>query len=80
MLTEVYGFWGKIIEVRGENALFEFTHPSEPRHKQRMWVLSADAGIAPKKKTLPPLRYTGGGIVGCHHCGNDYGECECPTQ
>lgn len=79
MMTEVYGFRGKIIEVRGDNALFEFFHPSESK-PQRMWVLAADAGIAPKKETLPPLRYTGGGIVGCHPCGNDFGDCECHTQ
>lgn len=79
MMTEVYGFWGKIIEVRGDNALFEFSHPSESK-LQRMWVLAIDAGITPKPKKLSPLRYTGGGIVGCHPCGNDYGECECPIH
>jgi len=79
-MTEVYGRWGKIIEVHGDRALFEFTHPSEPRHTQKMWVPAIDAGIQTKRAPLPPLAYTGGGIVACHPCGNAHGECECPTQ
>ena len=73
-MIEVFGYRGRVVEVRGDKALFEFTHP-EDAEKQRMWIDAKDAGI----KTDPSpsgLRYTGGGIVGCHTCGTDWGECE----
>lgn len=76
-MVNVYGFWGKVVKVHGDKALFEFSHPSEPGHTQKMWVLAVDAGIMPKAPPKPPIEYTGGGIIGCHSCGNDYGGCEC---
>lgn len=76
-MVEVYGFWGEIKEVRGDLALFEFSHPSE-QGKQKMWVKAEDVGIVPTPEPLPPIEYTGGGIIACHPCGNAHEECECP--
>lgn len=76
-MVEVYGFWGKIVEVRGENALFEFSHPSEPKNQQ-MWVRTSDVnGFVPRRSVTTPILFTGGGIIACHSCGNAHGECEC---
>ena len=72
MIT-VYGYWGEVVRVSGNKALFQFTHPSEPAHKQRMWVDARDAGVEVPK----PIVYDGGGIVACHACGCAHGECEC---
>jgi len=85
-MEEVYGIQGRVVEISDlspKKALFEFS-PSSERGLQRMWVDAADvwpslidAGIQPKP--LPPLEYTGGGIIACHPCGNAYEECECPS-
>jgi hypothetical protein len=77
-MINVYGFYGTVVEVRGSVALFEFSHPSEPNHKQKMWVPAEDAGITPLRP-LSPVEFTGGGIVACHPCGNAHEECECPS-
>ena len=74
-MVYIYGFQGRIREIEGSRGLFEFSDPADPTHLQEMWVDLAHLERRPPPS--PELRYTGGGVVACHACGNAFHECEC---
>lgn len=76
-MVDLYGLYSAtVLKVSGDRALVSFSHPSEPGHKQKMWVPAQDVGIRPTPTLF--VEYDGGGVRGaCVECGCTFEEYGC---